>query len=691
MKKISHKITLSIAICSIVISTLMCGISIYKSKSILLKESNEKMRFLAQTQSTDIDRTVISIENGVKNLAFNTQSILNNTNIDNIKGNDTFLEQLQKSLVVITKIAADNGHGNMDAFVYLNPELSSKNKAYQSVLVKNNSGIFEDAGEVTPAEGLNPNDPAFDWYYQPKKQGKGVWGEPYEDQFLKKKLVTYSVPIYLNKEFIGVAGMDIEFSVFEEIINKVKLYDTGYAALLNKDANFIIHKTLVSKSVDDLEHDGKNSLKEDIIKNENGTENIFFNGEKKIMAFSKISNGYIFCVTAPEKEIFKSIDEMIYLLIGIIVVGIVIAIVAGSILGRLLVKPIKKLATVMKKVESGDLTCTAEKTSNDEIGTLTEIFNNMILGQKDMINKVLDSSNGTINIVKELSEVSSRITMSSAEVTESSQAIASRSNVQAEDVISINNELEVFNSEMNLIFDRIQGVNTETQNIDTMAKDSDAKLKYLVDSIVKVYNFFEEARENVLGLNNSIISVSNITGFINEIAEQTNLLALNASIEAARAGEAGRGFAIVAQEIGKLAEQTKESSTTINTLLQNVNKGVSEVVYKTESVNNQLKEQQNIIMVSSDSFKKITSAVDGILPKIKNILESAKLVDKKKNEILLRNKSLSASTQEISSATEEVAALTEELNRVSNNVAEITTILKDNSTGLNEQVKKFKV
>ena len=688
MKRIGVKITLLFISTTICMAILVCIITGLRSSNLIINEAKNGIGYLVQNQSVQLSAQMNIMKNAVNNLAMNSAVYLDRSKVQDTQYMDQVMIQVKKTIENTVKEMPDV----KDAYVVFDPAETGSQKVYHTLIVKNDNNVFEDAGEILKRDQLDSSDETMSWYYDPIKQKMGVWSEPYEDQNLKKRLITYSVPIYLNDKIVGVAGMDIEFSVFEEIVNSIKIYKSGYAFLLSKDLNILIDPVLEPNTSFEgsLGEKGKKAIQ--LMKDQGtGVSEATIQNQLRYVAFSKLENGFIFAVTAPKGEILSGVTAMVYTLIIISIVITIIAIIIGGLCGKSIAKPINQLVNVMQLVENGDLTQSAKVKSKDEIGKLAHSFNNMLKGEREIIEEVYNTSADTKNNAGALAQTSEQMLSSYNDISVAMKEIAQSSNIQAESMSNIVMHMDSFSHDMTHVVNDIQEVEQETQKIETMAKESESHLKLLSEWIQEISNSFEEVKKNISVLSDDIMQVTSVIEIINGIAGQTNLLALNASIEAARAGEAGSGFAIVAQEIGKLAEQTRVSSESISESLNTISQTAQGTTSTTEAMNKQLAEKINTIENSLKSFNVIISAIEAILPRIQNVNEATLSINKKKESIMTNVESVTGVAEEISASTQEAAASIEEMTEASQKVSNTAQSLNSLSEKLYEDVKRFKV
>jgi len=340
------------------------------------------------------------------------------------------------------------------------------------------------------------------------------------------------------------------------------------------------------------------------------------------------------------------------LIIALIVIGIIGA--AFYFISSNVVKPINTIITQAEMIANGDLTGSIDYSGKDELGRLSKAINDMTSKLKSMITNIAVISGDNISTADMLKNAADTIYKDAIEQAGQTHRVATSAEEMSQTITDIAKNAS-------------QAADTSEEAMKT-AYEGKEIADGAVNTVNSVYTSTVELATMVEKLNNRASEIGDIVTVIKDIADQTNLLALNAAIEAARAGEQGRGFAVVADEVRKLAERTI--------------KATAEISEKIGAIQQESTQTANTMNQASDEVTKATEYIRKVGDSLGYIVES---VQKAKDQVT----QIAASVEEQSSASEEVAKNIEGTTKISKDIEKMASEVSSEISKMHDIAKKL--
>ncbi|MGE7623906.1 methyl-accepting chemotaxis protein [Viridibacillus sp. NPDC096237] len=414
---------------------------------------------------------------------------------------------------------------------------------------------------------------------------------------------------------------------------------------------------------------------------------------------SEIQKSYEELAATREVEIKKIGKEMIEngeknQLISIIssILLTIVSVIVAYITARLIVKPIKLVAKRMTEISQGDISQPElPKTTNDEIGQLIESTNEMSNNVHEILSNIQSVSHQVASNSEELAQSALEVKTGSSQIAITMQEIAEGTESQASNASDLASVIESFSQQVKEANFEGNKMNNHSLNVQSLTNEGSRLMIASTEQMRKIDDIVQASVQKVETLAEQSLEISKLVSVITSIADQTNLLALNAAIEAARAGEQGKGFAVVADEVRKLAEQVTFSVTDIAGIVQKIQQDTKNVTASLRSGYEEVIQGTEQIASTGETFNNISTAIDNMVDNISIITNNLSGISQTTLQINHSIDEIASISQESAAGVEETTATVQQTTSSMEEISNSSDHLAELAEELNLQVKKFKL
>lgn len=679
-KSIRTKTLLAILPLLVLVMVILSWISYQYSYGIIEKQLNEQM-------SLQLQETLHSFETQLsshKTIGLTLARVAE-------KGGDTLSKEQYAAFL---QNAITSNTQTLGAGIWFEPfRYKSDVKYFGPYAYKDKGTIVYTEDYMTPEYDF----PSQDWYKIAVNTPKNAaWTEPYHDETTKITMITTSIPFYdENKKFKGMATADMDLSALQKSVSQIKVGEKGWAFLVDKTGMYLSQPDAEKVMKVKIQEDPDSaiaSLGQEMLSAKQGKGLYKTDKETYRIYYATLEEtGWILALSIPESELYAPLKALLWRQITVAFMAILLVTLVIIFYTRFITRNIGEIQRLSVLMADGDLTQEVHIQSEDEFGQMGRNFNHMLKNLRELLHRIMDNSQQVAASSQELTASAEQTAKATEHIAVNVQEVASGTARQADSAAETTAAVNRITEEISHISQNMKTVTQQAEQTSRKAADGNKVVNQALGQMDLINTRVGAAAQVVNLLGEKSKTIDEIISLITSIAGQTNLLALNAAIEAARAGEQGRGFAVVADEVRKLAEQSGNAASEISAIIHEVQTETQKAVQIMQESTQSVTEGIHMVSQADASFQDILAAISEISVEAQGIAEAIAHMDNGAKKVASVVTDLETFSVKTGGNIEGVAAATQEQTASMEEIHAAATMLAKLAGELDEAINRFKL
>ncbi|RED65625.1 methyl-accepting chemotaxis protein [Cohnella lupini] len=542
-------------------------------------------------------------------------------------------------------------------------------------------GQFMTTGSSIAKDKLDPSSPFMKAITE--GNGKAVWN-PTMAKGLdgSRSAPTFSLGRMLNQGMPYYLILEIKSKILEDQMKTVNFGDDSASYIVSPDKT-IVYGPDIAKMGTKYEYD---------LPGESGSATISVDGTKTLTSAGVMeTNEWMLIGNIPVSSLVKDAKAISNLTWIMSLIAALIAGAIGMIVMLTVGKPLAQLRTLMNEGERGNLTVRSTIRKKDEIGQVADSFNRMMEEITGLVRQTNLSAQEVLATAESLTDSSRKTAGAAKEIAIATEEIANgATNLAVESEKGTDLTIQI-GAQVQSVIDSNVEMGQSANEVEEAGRKGSIYMGSLIEKTGQTEEMTRSMVDKVDKLKESTRSIRKILDVLGNMTKQTNILSLNATIEAARAGAAGKGFMVVADEIRKLADQSRESIGVVGGIVEKIQREIDETVSVLSEAYPIFQEQIESVREANQIFITVQDNMGGFVNRLESATDSVRQLEDAQNTLSMAMSNVSAVAEEASATSEEVASLSNEQLNISDGLVQLSNRLEAVSGQLRESLSRFTV